>query len=86
MSDERKAIAKALWEFDGYRLEQGVDAIVAALTVAGFKILPREPTEAMKFAGTQEVPTWDYEANTRKYQAMWDAYLPPPPNPQGERG
>ncbi len=47
--------------------------IIAALHAAGFKTMAREPTEAMKLAGTIIAPTWDYEANATKFRAMWDA-------------
>lgn len=49
------------------------DAILSALTAAGFVIVPKEPTPEMLHAATMEVPTWDDDASRRKWRAMLSA-------------
>lgn len=52
---------------DSYRAE--ADNIIAALHAAGFKIMPREPTERMRNnTGLSEA-----SAVEDTYRAMWDA-------------
>lgn len=48
----------------------GDDAVIAALSAAGYVIVPREPTPEMLHAATMQVPTWDDDASRRKWKAM----------------
>jgi hypothetical protein len=45
------------------------DHILAALYAAGYKVMPREPTDAVVRAGWGRVSA----ANYRAYRTMWDA-------------
>lgn len=55
------------------------DAVIADLAAAGFKILPREPTEEMKKKGDDDAGSWtadpirDREACAEVWRAMWEA-------------
>ena len=63
------------------RNQRKADAILAALSAAGWVVVPREATEAMTRAGANEINSWIapamHAADT--YRAMIAAALPTPP-------
>lgn len=57
----------------GESVNKQADQIIAALSAAGFVVVPREPTEEMLRASTMLAPTWDDDASRRKWSAMLSA-------------
>lgn len=57
------ALSECGWEDH----ENDLAFAIRKLTAAGYKIMAREPTDAMRYAG------WDQDTPTEVYQAMWDA-------------
>lgn len=75
MKAPREVIAEVFTDSHG---KQRADGILAALDVAGYVIVPREPTEAMIEASNRE---WDGRMSHRSsgaWQAMIEAALTPP--------
>jgi len=50
------------------------DSIIAALAKAGFKILPREPSDAVLAVAQRKELNWLNPSDV--YRAMWDAASP----------
>jgi hypothetical protein len=73
MTDAREVIEEYIRVWAPMTSPYHARDIIAALTAAGFAIVPKEPTPAMVRASTMMAPTWDDDVSRAKWRAMVEA-------------